>query len=109
MVNLEKLKFHFDGDSELISELLEIFKRSYKDHLNSLKLAIAQKNFQEIELHAHTLKGMVSNFFADEVKQNIFNIEKLGRNQSIVGIDQEVESFRSKVLQMIEEVENAKI
>ena len=81
MIDVKAIKEHFDGDEELIGELTEIFDGSYPKSLAALVVAIQEKNFSEIELHAHTLKGMISNFFAVELKNAAANLEKIGRDK----------------------------
>ena len=81
MIDIKAIKEHFDGDEELIGELTEIFDSSYPTSLAALVVAIQEKNFSEIELHAHTLKGMISNFFAVDLKNAAANLEKIGRDK----------------------------
>ncbi len=109
LVDIKKLKIHFDGDEELIDELIIIFSSSYKETLSALNLALESKCFKSIELHAHTLKGMVSNFFADEIKEHALNIEREGREQNLVGAMRELELIRIKIPLMIKEIKSAEI
>ncbi len=81
IVDIEQVKIHFDNDTELIGELVEIFESTYPEILQSLKAALEAKSFGDVELHAHTLKGMISNFFATSTKDAAFNLEKMGRDK----------------------------
>lgn len=81
LVNKEELRLHFDGDEELILELLEVFEESYPETLSLLKKSLEESNAKDLELHAHTLKGMVSNFFAQSLKEAAFSLEKMGRSE----------------------------
>ena len=82
LVNAEQMKAHFDGDEELISELLEIFAESYPVTLEAVKTAMASKNYSDMELHAHTMKGMIANFFAAELKDAAATLETMAREKS---------------------------
>lgn len=73
---------HFEGDGEIITELVELFEVSYPETLEKLKLAITENNTKEIELHAHTLKGMLANFFASNLREKAFKIEQMGKNKN---------------------------
>ncbi len=83
MVNQEELKTHFAGDEELILELVDVFNETYPDVLSSIKSAARDGDFKNLELHAHTLKGMIANFFASELKDAAFELEKMGREQKL--------------------------
>ena len=83
MVNQEELKTHFAGDEELILELVDVFNETYPEVLSSMKNAANDGDFKNLELHAHTLKGMIANFFASELKDAAFELEKMGREQTL--------------------------
>lgn len=104
LVDEKELRLHFDGDEELISELLEVFELSYPETLGALKKSIEQKNSQEVELHAHTLKGMVSNFFSKELKDAAFSLEKMGREQALVNELSYVKILEEGLPQMIKDL-----
>lgn len=81
LVNEKELKVHFDGDEELIGELIEIFESSYPNKLIEVKEALSSKDYGKLELHAHTLKGMIVNFFSKDLKEAAFYLEKMGRDK----------------------------
>lgn len=81
--NESELLEHFDNDKEMISDLIEVLEETYPETLANLKAALDAQTFAEIELHAHTLKGMLSNFFCDELKEKAFELEKMGREKSL--------------------------
>ena len=78
-----KLMTHFDQDKEMILELVEVLKETYPETSSKLKTAIESEDFSNIELHAHTVKGMLSNFFAEELRETAFKLEKMGREKSL--------------------------
>lgn len=83
-LDLEALKSHFSGDEEMIGDLIEIFESSYEPILMEIKNSIDSSDYSKLEYSAHTFKGMVSNFFAKEIKDAAFELEKLGRNSSLI-------------------------
>lgn len=93
----EKLLGHFDGDEELIGDLLEIFESSYNEPLTKLKEALEQSDAKGVELHAHTLKGMLSNFFIDDLIEVAFGIEKMGRSGNLAGYEASYEKLASEL------------
>jgi HPt (histidine-containing phosphotransfer) domain-containing protein len=104
LVHLENLKSHFDGDEELIMELLEVFAESYILVLESLNKAVEEKNYKEVELHAHTMKGMVANFFAEELKSSAFFLEKGGREENVLDFATHLKKLEDDIPVMIDEV-----
>lgn len=104
MIEKENLLEHFDGDMELIQELTQIFEESYPEVLRNLNEAIKSENFSDVELHAHTLKGMISNFFAEEAKDIAFELEKMGRDKSITNATALAADLEQKVSSLLVEL-----
>ena len=48
LVNKEELRLHFDGDEELILELLEVFEESYPETLSLLKKSLEESNAKDL-------------------------------------------------------------
>ena len=80
-INIDEFKSHSGDDIDIVGDLIEIFEVSYPETLSSIEKAIIEKNFKDLELHAHTLKGMCSNFFSEELKSSCLSLEKMGRDQ----------------------------
>ena len=80
-INIDEFKSHYGDDIDIVGDLIEIFEVSYPETLSSIEKAIIEKNFKDLELHAHTLKGMCSNFFSEELKSSCLSLEKMGRDQ----------------------------
>ena len=104
IVNLDELRQHFDGDEELIGEIVEVFEMTYPEAFTALKNALDQQNWKEVELHAHTLKGMVANFFASELKDACFSLEQIGRDGGGQETGGHLNVLEEKLPQMMEEL-----
>ena len=81
MLNESKLLEHFESDKEMITEFTNTLDETYPTVLENLKSGIEQKKFSEVELHAHTLKGMLLNFFCDDLSDLALKLEKQGREK----------------------------
>ena len=103
LVDLSELKSHYGEDIEIIEDLVEIFESTYPDTISELEKAIKAEDYEKIELHAHTLKGMVANFFAKSTKENCFIIEKKGRDKEAISVD-ELENIKKDLPNIIEEL-----
>lgn len=82
-INIDEFKSHYGEDIDIVGDLIEIFEASYPETLSSIERAITENNFKDLELHAHTLKGMCSNFFSEELKNSCLGLEKMGKDQAL--------------------------
>lgn len=103
-LNEDGLKTHFAGDEEMISELVEIFEDTYPTVLSELKSSIVENELEVMERSAHSLKGMVANFFSDSIKEDCFLIEKMGREQKIENINEIVLRIEKNIPVLLDEV-----
>jgi protein-histidine pros-kinase len=103
-LNVQALKSHFDGDEEMIAELLEIFESTFGDILNDTKVAIEAESFNELEHSAHTLKGMIANFFAEELIDAAQKLEDMGRSSELINAETHLQVLISGIPVMIEEI-----
>lgn len=104
LVNIEQLKVHFDGDEELIGELLEVFETSYPVTLTAIKAAVEEVNYKDLELHAHTMKGMISNFFSEKLKEAAFVLEKMGRESKSEGAQEYISELEKGLPVLVDEI-----
>ncbi len=104
LVNREELNVHFDGDEELIGDLLEVFESTYPDTLNAIKTSAGENDYSNLELHAHTLKGMIANFFAQELKEYAFSLEKMGREKTAEGAEEYIAKLEAGLPELVKEI-----
>ncbi len=69
----------FNHDKAFISEVVEMFISDYPLMMAKIKAAIQDKNGEVLNLNAHGLKGMASNFHAKKAAEAAFALEKKGR------------------------------
>ena len=74
-VALERL----GGDEELLREVAELFLDEYPMLLKEIRSAAMSRDADALQRAAHSMKGSVSNFGADDVYQAAFILEKKGR------------------------------
>lgn len=70
-------------DEDLLSELVRIFLDDYPNSLREMQEALAQGNSKLLERAAHSLKGAVANFGAEDVVKEAFELERLGRSGNL--------------------------
>lgn len=81
--NQKMLNDNFGDDKEILSELIEIFFQEVPKMLKNIRDSIDSKDCDDLRLHAHTLKGAVSNFFADKCVEHSFALESMGRDGEV--------------------------
>lgn len=67
------------GDVELLREVVGLFLDDYPHSLEMIREAVARGDQSSLERHAHSLKGSVSTFGAQEAFEAAQELEKQGR------------------------------
>jgi HPt (histidine-containing phosphotransfer) domain-containing protein len=67
------------GDLELLREVVGLFLDDYPRSLDMIREAVANGDQSSLERHAHSLKGSVSTFGAQEAFDAALALEKQGR------------------------------
>jgi HPt (histidine-containing phosphotransfer) domain-containing protein len=93
MIDFEKLSVHFDNDLEMFSELVVVFDETYPGTLEQIKTAAETGSFEDLDLHAHTLKGMVANFYVESLRTHALALETMGKNKSTDGWEQHYQAL----------------
>lgn len=85
LVDLKQLEFEFGEDWDIFQELVSDYKDSYMSFFEKIKKAIDEQDYDELRIQAHTVKGIVSNFYCEELKNKAFALEQLGQQQTVEG------------------------
>lgn len=80
------------GDESLLKEITGIFLEEYPTLLEQIREAIQRADAKRLEHCAHTLKGSVSNFGAEEATNAAYQLELLARKGRL---DQAPEALRA--------------
>ena len=60
--NRDELLSNFSGDEEILRDLIEEFVKKSDALIFDVEMALKKQDANFLKLHAHTLKGVVSNF-----------------------------------------------
>jgi len=96
--NQEKLEEHFAGNKDILQAVYVELERTNQNILSKIETSIKENNFVELERNAHSLKGALSNFFAEECVKIAYKLECMGHNQAIDGAIEALESLRSAIV-----------
>jgi HPt (histidine-containing phosphotransfer) domain-containing protein len=78
--NSDELMSNFEGDEDILKDLIKEFLSKKDEILAKIEIAIEEKNFSNLKLHAHTMKGVISNFYAESIRLLAYDLEKAGAN-----------------------------
>jgi two-component system sensor histidine kinase/response regulator len=76
------------GDPQLLAEIAVLFLQDLPRGMGELRKAVAARDAAAIERHAHSLKGSVSNFGAQEARDAAQDLETQARTNSLDTIDE---------------------
>jgi HPt (histidine-containing phosphotransfer) domain-containing protein len=102
--DFEMLSMSFEGDEDILLELVEDFQAEFPKMISDIEEAYTNENIQDLERHAHTLKGVVSNFFCEEIKNAAFVIEEQAHNGNTDDYELNIKIIKEKLPAMTAEV-----
>ena len=73
------------GDQELLKEIADLFLDDAPNSLASVRAAIEANDGAALQRSAHSLKGSVANFGAEEAVDAAFRLEKMGADGKLDG------------------------
>lgn len=94
-INPEKILFEFEDDFDIFEELVEDYKGEVETFIAAIKVGLNDKNAEEIRVAGHTLKGIVSNFYCEKLRQAAFALEECGKNSDFDSVDEKLGVFLS--------------
>jgi HPt (histidine-containing phosphotransfer) domain-containing protein len=89
-------------DTELLQELLEIFKGSYKADLHLIKDGIQKGDTKQVYSASHSIKGAAASLGIDGIREIAMGIEVDSRNGSLVVAKGKVQALEDMLLQLEE-------
>lgn len=102
MIDVNGLLEAFDGDWDLIRELVTLCQEKVPEYVDNVKAAADSKNFAQLEHHAHKLKGSIAHFGCQEFYDCVYQLEVSGREQKgdsvpslLKTLEQEFKSFEA--------------
>nr|AXL05475.1 hypothetical protein [uncultured bacterium] len=90
------------GDAELFVDLVRFFLEDAAMLLARLEAALASKDTREVEISAHSLKGLCSNFGARRAVAAAYAIEECARAGKLADAPESCAQFKGAVAQLTE-------
>jgi two-component system sensor histidine kinase/response regulator len=93
-------------DEEMVKEMVEIYTEDSPQTIHNLNEAIKAKVSEEVQLHAHSLKGTSALIGADKLREKAYQLECAGEQNNIEIFDllfQEVKEDFDKLMLFLSE------
>lgn len=89
-----------EGDIEFLEETIEMLDEDSVELLDQVKTAAAANDAPALVKPAHALKGMIGNFCASRAETAARDVEFMGREGSLEGVTEAVETLFQEVDQL---------
>lgn len=93
IIDLKDVLVRVQNDKELLFEILGIFLEDCPTKIQSIKEAVAKKDFNVIREAAHSMKGASANISAKKINPIFLQIEQMAKNNSLDGIEELLEKL----------------
>ena len=91
-------------DEDLFHEIAGLFIESCSDHIAKIKEGIVGNDAGILEREAHSLKGSVGNFDANEVYEAAYHLEKLGNEGKMATAEEGLSNLERALNELISEM-----
>jgi HPt (histidine-containing phosphotransfer) domain-containing protein len=96
----------FDGDWNFFKEVVEIFLADYPRLLDNLRKSLKEGDCDMFMRSAHSLKGMLKNFRAENAAEVAFDLEKKGQEADLNGVQADIESLAAQIAEVDKALRN---
>jgi len=109
IIDREQFRENFEFfDKEIVLDIINMFIDEYPERMQKIQKNIEDKNFDDLKFNAHSLKGVVSNFVAEEAKATAKKLEDKGANKDDTELDELYNKLSQVVGQVVEELKELK-
>lgn len=106
MIDEKNILEQYGNDAELISEVAKESLKVIPVHIDNIRESIKEQNAQKLQVSAHTLKGILANFFVEKLVDLSFKLEIMGRDNQFEGANPLVDHLISGIKDFELELEN---
>lgn len=79
---------NFDGDEDLLDEIIGVFIRDVPVQIDRLEKAYSENDFVTLALQAHKMKGAAANMRALSMQALFTHLETAAKNDDTAGVNQ---------------------
>lgn len=109
IIDREQFRDNFEFlDKEIVLDFIKMFIDEYPERMQKIHKNIEDKNFDDLKFNAHSLKGVVSNFVAEDARAAAKKLEDKGANKDATDLDELYQALNQKVGQVVDELQELK-
>lgn len=110
MINRENFNETFKYISnDVVVQIIDLFIEVHDEDLKSIERCILDKDFINLNFHAHHLKGSMANFMDPEATELIIKLEEMGLNSSEEGLTETFAELQTAVKALVQELHAKRI
>lgn len=92
-INLEKAIAEFEGDKQLLSEVLEGFTKKVGEQIGAIRKALSFGDAETVKKEAHAIKGGAANISAMPLSRVAYELESKGKSHELNGAGEITDSL----------------
>jgi HPt (histidine-containing phosphotransfer) domain-containing protein len=96
----------FDGDPGFLQEVVDVFLSDYPKLIDDLRQASQDLDRNLLMRSAHSLKGMLKNFRAENAAEIAYEIEKKGKDSDFEDIQTLIAALHGRVAELDKNLRN---
>ncbi|MGB0581917.1 MAG: response regulator, partial [Limisphaerales bacterium] len=100
ILDAEGIEEEYEGDSDILNRMIEIFDRDYAERILRLREAINSGDATTVKEEAHALKGGTGNFFAKAAFAAAHALEEMGQAGDLDGASAACDKFELHVKEL---------
>lgn len=97
----DDLMANFEGDEDILIDLISEFEDKSSNLILDIKVAVETKDADKFKISAHTFKGVVSNFYAEELRLIAYDLEKMGMDKNFTGAIEKIDQLSSLLSKLL--------
>jgi len=97
----QALMDHVDGDLEFLQETVDMLEEDGPELLDQIQAAVTARDAAALVKPAHTLKGIMGNFFAEKPERVARELERMGREEQLAHAETAVSTLRQETERLI--------
>lgn len=110
IINKEQFQENFKFfDKEIIVEIIDLFINEFDDRMKSIKDSIDNSDMEALKFSAHSLKGVISNFVAEEPRELAKKLEDKADNKDESDLVEIYHNLYASTAQLVDELKDIRV
>ena len=96
-------------DKGIVLEIIDIFIQEHPARIESIRSSIANRDFTKLKFDAHSMKGVIANFFAATPQNFAKELETKGTNMDDTNLELLLDQLEASTHELVEDLNEMKI